>query len=178
MLSTAPIMPQLTIRPIQEQDWPAILALQAEAYYAVEPESEAVLKSKTTLGPETCLVACRGAQILGYCLAHPWEARQPAALYRCYPHPAGEESLYIHDVVVSPAAQGLGIARRFVEQTLNCARKNRRRQLSLVAVQGADRYWARYGFQPAAANKDLSEYGEQAVYMRRPLEKALCDPTG
>lgn len=162
-------MPQPTIRPIQEDDWASILALQAEAYYALAPEDQSVLRSKQRLGPTSCLVASRGSEIIGYCLAHPWTREQPAGLYRCYAQPAGEDCLYIHDVVVSPAAQGLGIARRFVEQTLNCARKNRRRQLSLVAVQGADRYWERYGFQPAAANKDLSEYGEQAVYMRRPL---------
>ena len=50
-------MPQPSIRPIQEEDWPAILALQAEAYYALEPEDQAVLRSKHRLGPTSCLVA-------------------------------------------------------------------------------------------------------------------------
>ena len=91
-------------------------------------------------------------------------------MYRCYAQPAGEDCLYIHDVVVSPKAQGAGIARRFLAQLETLARKNRRKQISLVAVQGADRFWARHHFQPRASTKDLSEYGEQAVYMCRPLD--------
>lgn len=163
-------MPQPTIRPIQEDDWASILALQAEAYYALAPEDQSVLRSKQRLGPTSCLVASRGSEIIGYCLAHPWTGEQPAGLYRCYAQPAGEDCLYIHDVVVSPQAQGTGIAGRFLTRLETLARKDRRKQISLVAVQGADRFWARHHFQPRASTKDLSEYGEQAVYMCRPLD--------
>lgn len=162
-------MSQPTIRPIQEEDWPVILALQAEAYYALEPEDQQVLRSKLTLGPSSSLVACLEGEVVGYCLAHPWCADKPAGLYQCYRQPAGHECLYIHDVVISPSAQGMGIARRFLTHLEALARRHQQKQLSLVAVQGADRFWARHQFQARTCPKDLGEYGEQAVYMCRTL---------
>ncbi|MGL4205307.1 MAG: GNAT family N-acetyltransferase [Aeromonadaceae bacterium] len=158
-----------TIRPIVDADWPAILALQAEAYHALEPESEQVLRSKLALGPDTCLVACQGDRLLGYCLAHPWCKSTPAGLYQCYPTTAGRDALYIHDVVVSPSVRGLGVARQFLRHIEQQAARLQAEQLSLVAVQGADRYWARHGFLPTHTHKSLHDYGEQAIYMRRPM---------
>ena len=162
-------MSQPTIRPIHEEDWPVILALQAEAYYALEPEDQQVLRSKLTLGPSSSLVACLEGEVVGYCLAHPWSADKPAGLYQCYRQPAGHECLYIHDVVISPSAQGMGIARRFLTHLEALARRHQQKQLSLVAVQGADRFWARHQFQARPCYKDLEKYGEQAVYMCRTL---------
>ena len=158
------------IRPITEADWPAIQALQAETYYALEPESEAVLRSKQRLGPESCLVATSGDTLLGYCLAHPWRKQTPASLYHCYSQPSGHETLYIHDMVVSAKARGRGIARAFLRHLEQLARDKAQQEMSLVAVQGADGYWARVGFKPRAPGKSLAQYGEDAVYMWRPLE--------
>jgi ribosomal protein S18 acetylase RimI-like enzyme len=161
------MMSSITIRPIRNDDWPAILALQAAAYHALEPESEAVLRSKLTLGPDSCLVASREDNILAYCLAHPWEIQSPAALYHCYPQPAGTSCYYIHDVVVDPEARGAGIATLFLKHVMQLAHHRQIPHLSLIAVQGADRYWTRHQFRPRATHKDLSSYGEQAVYMYR-----------
>lgn len=169
MLSVHCIKPSLIIRPIVEADWLAILALQAEAYHALEPESEQVLRSKLQLGPNTCLVAWDGEHVLGYCLAHPWCKRDPAGLYQCYATTAGQDTLYIHDMVVAPKARGRGIAEQFLRQVEQHASALQAEQLSLVAVQGAERYWARHGFMPSRTSKNLNEYGGQAIYMRRAL---------
>ena len=80
-------MPQPTIRPIQEEDWATILALQAEAYYALEPEDQSVLRSKHRLGPTSCLVACRGSEVIGYCLAIPGQGGNPQACIAVMPNP-------------------------------------------------------------------------------------------
>ena len=162
-------MPQPTIRPIQEEDWATILALQAEAYYALEPEDQSVLRSKHRLGPTSCLVACRGSEVIGYCLAHPWSKEEPASLYHCYAEPKGHTSLYIHDMVVVPSARGKGIARSFLTQLEQLACQRQQPEMSLVAVQGADRYWSKVGFRSRALAKSLRQYGEQAVYMWRPV---------
>ena len=160
----------LTIRPIVDTDWSAILALQAEAYHSLAPESEDVLRSKLLLGPSTCLVACDGERLLGYCLAHPWCKAIPAGLYVCYDRAAGAEALYIHDVVVSPSDRGRGVAEQFLHHIEQQASRLQVEQLSLVAVQGAHKYWARHGFRPSQTPKDLSEYGGQAIYMCRTLQ--------
>lgn len=159
----------IQIRTITPADWPAILELQARTYYAVEPESEAVMRSKQQLGPQSCLVACSGEQLLGYCLAHPWSKEEPASLYHCYAEPKGHSSLYIHDMVVAPSARGKGIARSFLTQLEQLARQRQQPEMSLVAVQGADRYWSKVGFRSRALAKSLRQYGEQAVYMWRPV---------
>lgn len=156
----------MLIRAIRTADWPVILQLQQEAYHALAPESEAVLQSKTKLGPDTCLVACLDDEVVGYCLAHPWLADEPASLYRIYPQPAGHQGLYLHDMVVSPRAQGRGIARRFMAHLQHKAHQAGMATVALVAVQGADRYWRRYQFVPRACDKDLSAYGPNAVYMQ------------
>ena len=175
MLSAHRVQPSPFIRPIMETDWLAILALQAEAYHALEPESEQVLRSKLQLGPHTCLVACDGEQVLGYCLAHPWCKCDPAGLYQCYSTTAGQDTLYIHDMVVAPKARGRGIAEQFLRQVEQHASALQAEQLSLVAVQGAERYWARHGFMPSRTSKNLHEYGRQAIYMRRVLQANHTD---
>lgn len=164
------MLTQTHIRPIAPTDWPAILALQAETYYALEPESETVLRSKQQLGPESCLVAASGDKLLGYCLAHPWSKQTPASLYHCYSQPSGHETLYIHDMVVSTKARGRGIARAFLRHLEQLARQKAQQEMSLVAVQGADGYWSSVGFRPRATGKSLDQYGDEAVYMWRPLE--------
>ncbi len=155
----------MLIRPIQEPDWAPILRLQDEAYHALDPESEVVLRSKVQLGPETCLVACQAERVIGYCLAHPWLANEPASLYQIYRQPKAEEGLYLHDMVVSPQAQGQGVAVRFLQHLARHARTHNFNRISLVAVQGADRYWLRHQFCPLPCTKDLSAYGPGAVYM-------------
>lgn len=62
-------------------------------------------------------MACDGlAQVLGYCLAHPWCKCDPAGLYQRYSTTAGQDTLYIHDMVVAPKARGRGIAEQFLRQ--------------------------------------------------------------
>ena len=94
----------------------------------------------------------------------------PASLYHCYSQPSGHETLYIHDMVVSAKARGRGIARAFLRHLEQLARQKAQQEMSLVAVQGADRYWASVGFRPRAPGKSLAQYGDNAVYMWRPLE--------
>lgn len=154
------------IRPIQDADWPAILRLQAAAYHAFDPESEAVMRSKQQLGPHSCLVADAAGQVVGYCLAHPWKADEPAGLDTLYPAPAGHSSLYIHDVVVAADWRGQGIAEAFL-QRLTRQQPALPAQLALVAVQGADRFWRRHRFRAVPCRKDLDAYGPGAVYMQR-----------
>lgn len=154
------------IRPIADADWPAILALQAAAYHAFDPESEAVMRSKQQLGPHSCLVAEAAGEVVGYCLAHPWRADEPAGLDTLYPAPAGHGSLYIHDVVVSETCRGQGIAEAFLHW-LEQKMPRLPAQLSLVAVQGADSFWRRHRFRAVACRKELDAYGPGAVYMQR-----------
>jgi len=73
------------IRSITDNDWPVILDIQAAVYPDITPETETVLRSKLTLGPQTCLALTDQQNcVVGYCLAHPW-SRDPAGLHTIYP---------------------------------------------------------------------------------------------
>lgn len=101
----------IQIRTVTPADWPAILELQARTCTPWSPESEAVMRSKQQLGPQSCLVACSGESAAG--LLRILGKEEPASLYHCYAEPKGHTSLYIHDMVVAPSARGKGIARLF-----------------------------------------------------------------
>lgn len=159
------------IRAIEEGDWPQIMQLQRQAYHAVTPEREAVLRSKQRLGPRSCWVAIRRQQVVGYCLAHPWHAGPPPGLDKEYEPVVDASLLYVHDVVVAPQARGLGVAAAFLQRASEQARRHRLPRLALVAVQDAAGFWRRHRFEPGGHRPDPAIYGPDALY----LEQA-CQP--
>ena len=86
--------------------------------------------------------------------------------------PAALTCLYIHDVVVLPAARGQGAAGLLVDLFEAAAQRHALASLALVSVYGTYVFWERYGFQttfdPALADK-LKSYGETARYMHKYL---------
>lgn len=165
------------IRAIEEGDWPQIMQLQRQAYHAVTPEREAVLRSKQRLGPRSCWVAIRQQQVVGYCLAHPWHAGPPPCLDKEYDPVADASLLYVHDVVVAPQAQGLGVAAAFLQSASTQAQANRLPLMALVAVQDAAAFWRRHRFKPGAQVPDPTIYGPAAVYLER-TQPIAAEPAG
>lgn len=155
------------IRAIEEADWPQIMQLQQQAYHAITPEREAVLRSKQRLGPRTCWVAIHQRQVVGYCLAHPWHAGPPPCLDREYAPVADPSLLYLHDVVVAPQARGLGVASAFLQCASTQAQAYRLPRLALVAVQDAAGFWQRHHFEPGEQVPDPVIYGPTARYLKR-----------
>ncbi|WP_409422607.1 GNAT family N-acetyltransferase [Pseudaeromonas sp. ZJS20] len=166
------------IRAIDEADWPQIMQLQRQAYHAVTPEREAVLRSKQRLGPRTCWVAIRRQQVVGYCLAHPWHAGPPPCLDQEYLPVSEPALLYVHDVVVAPQAQGLGVAAAFLRCASAQARAHQLPSMALVAVQGAAGFWRRHRFAPGAHVPDPTIYGPAALYLQRPCQAEAVAPVG
>lgn len=154
----------MSIRAISEDDWPALMAVQAACYHAVTPEPLAVLQSKWQSSPQTCL-AWAGAdnQLLGYVLAYPWDGQTLPELSKVST-PAGGQELYLHDLALAPAARGQGAARALAGQLLQLAKRQGFRRVTLVSIQGSERFWESCGFdatkQPAPAS-----YGGQALVM-------------
>ena len=86
------------------------------------------------------------------------------------PHGQAEQVLYLHDLSVVPELAGQGMARQLVQHLVQQARQRGLRQAALVAVQGADGYWARQGFsaypvRDARQSLHLETYGDGARYM-------------
>jgi GNAT superfamily N-acetyltransferase len=94
------------------------------------------------------------------------------------PSPAERNCLYVHDVAVSPACQGLGIGTRLLHHVESIAAELGSEALLLTAVCGARSFWELRGFAPVseeelsdAATARLRQYpadgGEEACFMRR-----------
>ncbi|MCE9677885.1 GNAT family N-acetyltransferase [Shewanella sp. AS1] len=158
-------MTALSIRPIHSNDWPAILKIQAQCYPDIVPESQVALQSKVAISPDSCFVLEVGQQVLGYCLAHPWVLNQPPSLEQVVRKPTAPDSLYLHDIAISAQARGLGAAEQIFNRLVSKANQLGFASISLVAVQGADRYWQRLGFKSRIIDKKLNNYPDDACYM-------------
>ncbi|MGI2257984.1 GNAT family N-acetyltransferase [Shewanella sp. GXUN23E] len=159
----------MRIRPITQSDWSAIMTIQAQTYHAIDPEPLNVMQSKWLLSPDTCLVVELETQIVGYCLAHPWLG-EPPSLNQCLPAQLDNpETLYLHDMAFAPAARGLGAGKALLGRLVAHARRLAVPHLSLVAVQGAESFWEKQGFEHTDTTKCLGSYCDNPSYMRLAL---------
>ncbi|WP_037870846.1 GNAT family N-acetyltransferase [Streptomyces sp. SPB074] len=158
------------IRGLVVADWEAIISLEAEAYAPLGlSETPAVLRAKAAASPGTCFVVLAGAETVGgYLLALPSPPHRPPSWGRTEAATALRDNLHIHDLVVSPPLRGQGLGRRLVAHVEDTARALGCASVSLVAVGGADRFWATLGYT-ARPHVTVTDYGASAVYMSRSL---------
>lgn len=163
------------IRPLAPADMAAVMRIQALCYSAITPESAGSMGAKRAAAPQACFGAWRGARLLGYLLAVPvrWPALPPLDHPVCEV-PAQADTLYLHDLALSPQARGSGAGAALVAAALAAGRRLGLAGAALVAIQGSGPYWQRHGFaarapvEPALAAK-LASYGTDARLMRRAL---------
>lgn len=163
------VVPGLALRPLSEADLPAVLVLQRAAYGDDYQESARVLARKLELEREACWLAQLGGVAVGYVFAHRWsgEGAPPlhaplAALPDCADHG------FVHDLAVSPAARGLGVAVALFARVRAWSAAAGHRGLRLVALADAVPFWTRHGFSALAADLPAG-YGRGACLMDCPL---------
>jgi ribosomal protein S18 acetylase RimI-like enzyme len=162
----------ITVRTMRDDDLPAILALQAQAYAsaAFHPERAEVYVNRMALAPDYCLVAADGdGSLLGYLVSHPWDEGVPPALDTTLERlPAPASFWYLHDCAVHEKAHGRGVAGKLLAAGQTAARARGLAHGALVAVGDAAGYWRRHGYRrrelPGLAER-LAKYGAGAVYM-------------
>ncbi|GAA4873921.1 GNAT family N-acetyltransferase [Ferrimonas pelagia] len=158
------------LRLLRDEDWQQVMLLQAEVYGAAFTEPLTVLKDKQRLGPQSCWGMWLDERMVGYCLAHPWQASAPPPLGQMGLRETNVEWLmYLHDMAVGRAAQGQGLAASVLKALAEYARQEGYTRMALVAVQGASAYWQRQGFEQMMSQKSLKEYGDDACYMVKAL---------
>ena len=168
-------MSEITIRPIVADDLPGILAVQQACYGEGFLEPGDALASRWARSPAVCLVALHGADVVGYLLSHAWHAWTPPKLHVPLPAPDAVDVLcFVHDMAIAPAGRGQRLGEQLYATASASAHAQGLRQSRLVAVQGADVFWRRLGYQPAdvdgAALAALhAVYGEDAELMGRAL---------
>jgi len=168
-------MSELVIRPIVADDLPGILAVQQACYGAGFLEPGDALASRWARSPAMCLVALRGAEVVGYLLSHAWNAWAPPKLHAPLPAANAADVLwFVHDMAIAPAGRGQRLGERLYATACAAAQAQGLRQSHLVAVQGADAFWRRLGYQSAAIDTAQaaalhSIYGNDAQLMERTL---------
>lgn len=160
----------MKIRPITAEDWPAIMIIQANCYHDINPESLEVMQSKWQASPQSCLVLEHNDQIVAYILCHPWPKGDAPKLNTILTVINDTHSLYIHDMAVSPTAQGLGVAKQLVNHTILVSVEQGFSGIGLVAIQGASEFWQRFGFTPfnnisSTLFTSLASYNDDACYL-------------
>lgn len=141
----------------------------ADIVHTTLPERPEVFEEKVRLFPSGCRKLISGDAIVGYGISHPWMLFSIPPLDTFLQRlPNVPQCLYLHDIVVLPAARGSGAAGQYVDYIKAVARQMCIPALALVSVYGTDRLWSRFGFrvvQDTSLDSKLQSYGGTAKYM-------------
>ena len=157
-------------RPMYPADLPAVSAI-SDLVHGRYSEAREVYAERLALYPAGCFVLTDASAPAGYLIAHPWRRDSPPKLGTMLAAiPADADTFYLHDIALLPEARGTGAGRAAVELATDRARAARFGEITLMAVGGADRFWAAQGFAIADVASDiLASYGPEARLMRRAL---------
>lgn len=142
--------------------------IQRLAYAPELVEPIEVLASRLALAPEFSLAARLdevevSESCAGYLFAHPWPADESPGLgAELRVLPPNCQALHLHDMAIDPAHAGRGVGRALFDALIARGHAAGFRQLTLVAVQGAGTYWARYGLTVV---RSAPAYGADAFFM-------------
>ncbi len=164
------------IRTLDPRDLPGLLAVQRACYGEGFVESAEVFARRLASPANCSLAAEQGGRIVGYLAAYRSLLGKVTPLHGDFEAVDAPDTLYVHDMAVLPACAGQGIARALLAPLLHGARSEGLRHSALVAVQGAQGYWARHGYAPwalhdTAQRQRLVGYGSDAIYMAMKLLK-------
>jgi ribosomal protein S18 acetylase RimI-like enzyme len=158
------------VRPIRDDDWPAIAALESSVYGPGGlSEPPAALESRGRVSPGTSFVLDAGARLAGYLLALPYPSHRCPDLDRAENGVFDSSNLHLHDLVVDRDFRGAGLARRLLGDLTGAARSARYESISLVAVGGSAGFWRAQGFTADPGVAVPAGYGRDSVYMSSPL---------
>jgi ribosomal protein S18 acetylase RimI-like enzyme len=154
-----------SIRNILPDDIPFILEIQRLVYNIKLNEPKEVFFSFIREPRNKCFLFLEGDTIIGYCIAHPYsiDKLSPPELHTESPTILPEmKDWFIHDMAFHPSFHTMGYGNLLYNHFLNSVSKTS--SLSLVAVNGANTFWKKYGF--IEYNKEnMESYTEDAIYM-------------
>jgi GNAT superfamily N-acetyltransferase len=157
------------VRPLKESDLEQLLIVQRAAYGDIYIETKEIFLTKLLVSNPTCLGGFIDGRMAGYCIGFNWQSGLPVPLHsdiREITHT--ENAYYIHDIAIHPEFEGKGLARTFMEQSIEIARSRGFKSIELTAVQSAATYWERFGYKPMAEAQ--GGYGAEAMRYQLILE--------
>jgi ribosomal protein S18 acetylase RimI-like enzyme len=138
----------IEIRALNAADVPKLLVIQLEAYPPALQENAGTFEDKLSLRPPGAFGAFLGAALCGYVISHPWTRDRvvPLGLARTV-LPEKADCVYIHDLAISAAFRGMGIARLLVSRVFDFGNRLDLDAYTLMAVQSSESFWSRFGFR-------------------------------
>ncbi|MFG2353479.1 GNAT family N-acetyltransferase [Streptomyces sp. NPDC048521] len=156
----------MRIRGIAEADWPALAALEAEAYADLSlTEGEEMLRSRARASAGTCFVLDLDGRLAGYVLALPYPRFHCPDLTRAEQVVHHSANLHLHDLVISTPLRRRGLGTRLVRHLTDVARARGFETMSLIAVGGKEPFWRANGYQAHPEAGLPPGYGGDTVYM-------------
>jgi ribosomal protein S18 acetylase RimI-like enzyme len=165
-------LPGVLWRAMTGYDLPAVSRIAALVHPAF-PESDAVLAERQQLYHNGAYLLEVNERPAGYVLSHPWKLDGLPELDKTLGKlPADPDTYYIHDLAVLPLARRIGAGSFILAALAKHAAAQGFASMSLVAVNGSQKFWERHGFsvedRPDLTDK-LQSYEEAARLMLRRL---------
>ncbi|MFJ2498089.1 MULTISPECIES: GNAT family N-acetyltransferase [unclassified Streptomyces] len=163
----------MRIRHIRDDDWDAVVALEAAAYTdGGLSEGRVALQSRAGASPATCFVLDHGSRTAGYLLALPYPMFEFPDLDRAEDLVFHSRNLHLHDLVIAEEFRGRGLAGDLLRHFTATAASKGYEAISLIAVLGSDAFWAANGYRAHREVTPPASYGADAVYMSRAVPDA------
>lgn len=140
------IMPDFIIRFMAQDDIPAVMRVQEEAYGTHFLEPEEVIAARYHSGLQTAWVAEIEGMVKAYLVGYDSKIGKIGPLSAEFCAVEGADCFYLHDLALAPAARGLGVGKAMVEAAGIYAQERKYNALALLSVQHSQNYWAKYGF--------------------------------
>ncbi len=163
----------VVVRPVEAGDWPAIMAIEHDAYEPARRDSEAYLSGAAAVG--VGLVACDGhsGEVLGFCFGGPIEHFRDVSGPDQDDRLGRNDSFYSADITVAGAARARGVGRLLKRAQVQWAKDR-----GFSFVSGRNRVGATdamaalnksFGAFPVARLTHQYEGNAEADYYRIPL---------
>jgi GNAT superfamily N-acetyltransferase len=150
---------------MRADDLTAVCAI-SDAVHGAYTEDRSVYAKRLALYPDGCLALDGADGVVGYLISHPWHRDSPPKLNACLEElPADAEGYYLHDIALLPSVRGTGAGTDALKHVVTRAKAAGFGDVTLMAVNGADQYWAAHGFE-AVEMPIRACYGPGSVLMR------------
>ncbi|MET4577742.1 GNAT family N-acetyltransferase [Ottowia thiooxydans] len=163
----------LEIRPMVVADLDGLMQVQQACYGRDYMESAETYRARLGCQLQCSLVAVHNGVVSAYLAAYRSTFGKVTPLHGHFSESNIQDTLYLHDMAVSPNFSGQGFAQALFASLWERAKHWCPRHSALVAVQGSQAYWANKGYELHAQLTEenaiaLRSYGDDAVYMVRP----------
>ena len=164
----------MSVRPLCLADLPGLQAVQRQCYGADLVEGTDVFARRLAHPANCSAVIAQDGQVRAYLVAYRSCWGQVTPLQGDFSDHPTPDTLYLHDLAVSPQWAGQGYGQALRQWLWSRASGWGLRWSALVSVQDTQAYWQRQGYRPqplsdATQRQRLDSYGPGAVYMGQPL---------